>query len=356
MLRAKLLRWYDHHRRDLPWRRTVDPYAIWISEIMLQQTQVRTVIPYWKRFLARFPTARALAEASISDVLAAWSGLGYYSRARNLHRASKVIVAEHDGKLPSTVDGLRSLPGFGRYTAGAVASIAFGKSAPAVDGNVSRVLSRVFLVEGPPGNRDRDRRLWELAGALVEGPRPGDLNQALMELGATVCRSHAPACLLCPARSDCGALRLGRIAQVPPSRARPTRRMLRLAVALWRRKGRYLLARRPDRGLFGGLWELPSIELGANVGSEGIEAALRRLLGHSIRCQGLVAIIERSLTHRDLQLNTMLVTSPSNPKVIDGYEEIRWANMELATKMGMSAAMIEVLRACVAANPRTNFG
>lgn len=354
MLRAKLLRWYDHHRRDLPWRRTVDPYAIWISEVMLQQTQVRTVIPYWKRFLARFPTARALAEASVSDVLAAWSGLGYYSRARNLHRASKVIVAEHDGRLPSTVDGLRSLPGFGRYTAGAVASIAFGKSAPAVDGNVSRVLSRVFLVEGPPGNRDRERKLWELAAALVQGPRPGDLNQALMELGATVCRSQAPTCLLCPARPDCGALRLGRIAQIPPSRARPTRRMLRFAVALWPREGRYLLARRPDRGLFGGLWELPSIELGADVGSDGIETALRRLLGHSIRCQGLVAVIERSLTHRDLQLNTMLVTSRSKPKVIDGYEEIRWASIELAAKMGMSAAMAEVLRTC-AASPRANL-
>lgn len=323
---------------------------------MLQQTQVQTVIPYWNRFLARFPTARALAEASVSDVLAAWSGLGYYSRARSLHRASKIIVAEHAGKLPSTVDGLRSLPGFGRYTAGAVASIAFGKSAPAVDGNVSRVLSRIFSVEGPPGNRDRERKLWELAGALVEGRRPGDLNQALMELGATVCRSQAPTCLLCPARSHCGALRSGRIAQIPPSRARPARRMLRLAVALWRSEGRYLLARRPDRGLFGGLWELPSIELGANAGTEGIEAALRRLFGHSIRCQGLVAITKRSLTHRDLQLNTMLVTSPSKPRVIDGYEEIRWASMELVGKLGMSAAMTEVLRTCVAANARANPG
>jgi A/G-specific adenine glycosylase len=321
---------------------------------MLQQTQVRTVIPYWKRFLARFPTANALAEASVSDVLATWSGLGYYSRARNLHRASKVIIAEHGGILPTTVDGLRSLPGFGRYTAGAVASIAFGQSAPAVDGNVSRVLSRLFLVEGPPGNRDRERRLWELAADLVEGPRPGDLNQALMELGATVCRSQVPSCLLCPARSDCAALRLGRVAQIPPARARPTRRMLRLAVALWRRGGRYLLARRPGRGLFGGLWELPAIELDPDVDSDGVEAALRRLLGHSIRCEGLVVVVERSLTHRNLQLNTMLVTGRSEPKMIDGYEELRWASREVAAKMGMSAAMAEVLKTCVAVIPRAD--
>jgi A/G-specific adenine glycosylase len=314
---------------------------------MLQQTQVQTVIPYWKRFLARFPTARALAEASASDVLAAWSGLGYYSRARNLHRAAKVIVTEHEGQLPSTIDGLRRLPGFGRYTAGAVASIAFGKSAPAVDGNVARVLSRIFLVDGPPGNKERERRLWELAEALVEGPRPGDLNQALMELGATVCRSQAPTCLLCPARANCEALRLGKISQIPPARTRPPRRKIRLAVALWHSEGRYLLARRPEKGLFGGLWELPSIELGSNGGPEEIECALRHLLGDSIRCQGLVTVLERCLTHRDLQLNTMRVIGRSKPKVIDGYQEIRWAGIKLTRTMGMSAAMSEVLTRCV---------
>src|SRR5262249_7380903 len=160
------------------------------------------------------------------------------------------------------------------------------------DGNVARVLSRIFLVEGPPGNKDRERRLWELAGTLVEGPRPGDLNQALMELGATVCRLQAPTCLLCPAQSDCGALRLGRITHLPRRRRRPMRRTLRLAVALWGSEGRYLLARRPDQGLFGGLWELPSIELGADGGAENTETALRRLLGQSIQGQGLVAVVK----------------------------------------------------------------
>ncbi|HEY1908255.1 MAG TPA: A/G-specific adenine glycosylase, partial [Myxococcaceae bacterium] len=210
-LRAALLRWYDAQARDLPWRRTRDPYRIWVSEVMLQQTQVSVVLPYWTAFLARFPDLDSLARASLDDVLAAWRGLGYYARARNLHRAAVAVVERHAGGLPDDVDALRALPGFGRYTVGAVASIAFGKEVPLVDGNVARVLARLAGLEGPTGDAGREKQLWALAEALVQGERPGDWNQALMELGATVCRQEQPTCLLCPVRAHCGALASGRV-------------------------------------------------------------------------------------------------------------------------------------------------
>src|SRR5262249_28102284 len=193
--------------------------------------------------------------------------------------AAQIIASDHESKLPRTADGLKTLPGFGRYTAGAVASIAFGECAPAVDGNVARVLSRVFLVDRPPGNPSRERKIWSRAEALVEGERPGHLNQALMELGAVVCRSSSPCCLLCPIRGHCEALHLGRVAQIPPPRPRPERTTLRFAVAIWQTKGRILVARRPDEGLFGGLWELPCAPLASDVEFAAIEAALRELLG-----------------------------------------------------------------------------
>ena len=347
-VRTALLRWYGRHQRKLPWRRTDDPYAIWISEVMLQQTQVQTVIPYWRRFLERFPDVEALASASLPDVLVLWSGLGYYSRARALQRAAQIIAADHGGKLPSTAEHLRTLPGFGRYTAGAVASIAFGERTPAVDGNVARVLSRVFLVDEPTGTSARERRIWALAGALVQGERPGHLNQALMELGAVVCRSRNPVCLLCPIRSHCKALHLGRVAQIPPPRPRPVKTMLRFAVAVWRSKGRFLVARRPDEGLFGGLWELPCAALTSDVGLTAIESALRRMLGATLRCHGLLQGIRRTLTHRELQLFPVQVSGSSKPGSIDGYREIRWVEAPKLATLAMSSGMTQVLRACTA--------
>src|SRR5690606_21752002 len=210
-LRSALLRWFAHAKRPLPWRETSDPYAIWVSEVMLQQTQVSVVRPYSPAFLERFPPVTARAEAPLERVLEAWKGLGYYGRARNLHRAARVIVAEHAGLLPDTLEGLKALPGFGPYTAGAVASIAFGLEAPIVDGNVARVFSRLFELDGLPGDRAREKQLWALAGQLVKGRSPGDLNQSLMELGATVCKPEAPTCPGCPVRAHCGALANGRV-------------------------------------------------------------------------------------------------------------------------------------------------
>ena len=197
-LQQELLRWYDRSARDLPWRRTRDPYAVWVSEIMLQQTRVETVIPYYERFLARFPSARVLAEADEDAVLSHWSGLGYYRRARLLHSGVQEVVARYGGEVPEDADARRRLPGVGRYTAGAIGSIAFDKAEPVVDGNVTRVLARLFRIDTPVGSATTTKRLWREAAELVPEQRPGDFNQALMELGATLCTPKKPLCDACP--------------------------------------------------------------------------------------------------------------------------------------------------------------
>ncbi len=334
-LRRALLQWFDAHRRDLPWRNVGDPYAIWVSEVMLQQTQVATVIPYWERFLARFPTVESLAAAPLPEVLALWSGLGYYSRARNLHRAAQEIVSRHRGKLPSRAAELMRLPGFGRYTAGAVASIAFGEEAPLVDGNVARVLSRWFEVEGAPSDSSREARLWNI------GERPGDWNQALMELGALVCRAESPTCLLCPVRAHCGAQKSGRVGELPPKRNRPARKMLHLAVAVFWRQGAVLLGRRAETGLFGGLWELPCAEMNG----AGAAEALREALGRSVRVGEPIGTVRRTLTHRDLTLE--LFHASGKPKA-SAYGELRWTKPAELEQLGLSTAMRSALKLALA--------
>ena len=340
-LRPALLRWFDRSARPLPWRGQVGPYAVWLSEVMLQQTQVDRVIPFYRRFLARFPTVESLARAELGEVLGLWRGLGYYSRARHLHQGAKAVVEQHHGRLPSTVDELLTLPGFGRYTAGAVASIAFGQPAPLVDGNVARVFSRLFLVEGGPGDRARESLLWRLAAALVDGPRPGDFNQSLMELGATVCLPTNPHCARCPVAGQCRALAAGRVDELPVPRRASPRRRLDLAVGLARNGHAVLLARRPAAGLFGGLWELPSVELGA----EGA-ASLRGLLGPRATVGPRHLVVERTLTHRELVLHLHLTELPQRlPAAPAGYVEWRWFDDAAVAEVGMSSAMEAVLEA-----------
>ncbi len=348
-LRVRLLHWYDRNKRDLPWRRTRDAYAIWLSEVMLQQTQVATVIPYWERFLERFPTVEALAAAPLPDVLAGWRGLGYYSRARNLHRAAQEVVARYGGRLPPTAEQLRTLPGFGRYTAGAVASIAFGEPAPLVDGNVARVLSRLFEVEGLPGDTVREARLWQLAAALVQGERPGDFNQALMEHGATTCRPESPLCLLCPVREDCLAFRHGRVAELPPAKVRAAPKRLTLAVAVWPHQGRLLLARRAEKGLFGGLWELPAAEVEADTPDADATTQLAGALGTGLTFQAPLGTVRRQLTHRALTLRLLRVTGRKRPKEAPAFRELRWCTPEEASALGMSTAMHKALEAALGA-------
>ncbi|WP_224372806.1 A/G-specific adenine glycosylase [Hyalangium versicolor] len=348
-IRGPLLAWYDRERRDLPWRRTKDPYAIWLSEVMLQQTQVATVIPYWERFLARFPTVEALARAPLDDVLSAWRGLGYYSRARNLHRAAQEVVARFGGRLPSTAEALLTLPGFGRYTSGAVASIAFGEEAPLVDGNVARVLSRLFEVEGVPGDRAREARLWELAGALVRGERPGDLNQALMEHGATVCRPESPLCLLCPVRTACLAFQHGRVDELPPAKVRAAPKLLTLALAVWPHEDTLLFARRAEKGLFGGLWELPAVEVEPDAPEATAATRLSEALGVPVTAKAELGTVQRQLTHRTLTLRLLRVTGRQRPSRAPAFHEVRWCTPAQAEGLGMSTAMQRALEAAVKA-------
>ncbi len=253
-----LLRWFRRNARDLPWRRTRDPYAIWVSEIMLQQTQVDTVIPYYNRFLKAFPTVRRLAKADLSEVLKLWEGLGYYSRARNLHQASRKIASRFKGKIPDTVDDLLGLPGIGRYTAGAILSIAFDKEAPILDGNVKRVLSRAFAISGNPAKRSTQDLLWDLSESLIPKGHASSFNQALMDLGATVCTPTDPYCRACPLRRTCRAKAEGEPEAYP---ARKKKRMVPSfdgVVAVIRSDGKVLIHQRPLGGLLGGLWEFPN--------------------------------------------------------------------------------------------------
>jgi A/G-specific adenine glycosylase len=303
-VRRMLLDWYDAHKRDLPWRRTRDPYAVWVSETMLQQTRVETVIPYYERFLARFPDVESLASAEPEEVYALWTGLGYYSRARNLQAAARAVVEEHGGRLPEEASALRGLKGVGRYTAGALASIAFDQPEPAVDGNVVRVLARLLGVRNDAGRKPVMDRFWQIAAELARGPRPGQLNQALMELGATVCRPRSPVCPVCPLGSLCDALRVGDAEDLPiRSKRKPPRPME--AVAAWlERRGRVLVVQRPQGGLLGGMWELPGGEIEEGTGAEqALRRHLAQRLGLSVRHAERVGEIEHVFTHRRLRLH-----------------------------------------------------
>ncbi len=282
-LRPALLEWFRQNRRDLPWRRTRDPYHIWLSEIMLQQTQVATATPYYERFLARFPTLAALAAASVDDVLAEWAGLGYYRRARYLHAGAQAMVRDHGGVIPSDPEVFGALPGVGRYTVGAVLSMGFGAALPVLDGNVARVLSRWAMAPLAIKRPEDARLLWGMAEALVPGAErgdethrdAGDWNVALMELGATVCTPRAPACERCPVATWCRARAAGRVAEFPPVPEARATESLRRAVALFEANGRVLVTRR-EGSMLTGLWEMPGVDLEQDMGAS---PPLRRALG-----------------------------------------------------------------------------
>ena len=247
----RLLDWYAHHARDLPWRGHRDPYAVWVSEIMLQQTRVEAVIPYFMRWMERFPNVRVLAASTEQEVLSLWEGLGYYSRARNLHKAARIIVNEYGGDLPRDVTLLRKLPGIGRYTAGAIASMAFGLDIPTLDGNLRRVFARVFNVGEPADAPAGEKILWELAERNLPKGHAGDYNQALMDLGASLCLPRKPACQLCPLRDLCKARALGNQEQRPVLKPKARVPHYTVTAAVLRREGKILLAKRPSKGLAG---------------------------------------------------------------------------------------------------------
>jgi A/G-specific adenine glycosylase len=323
--RRRLLAWYRANKRAMPWRETSDPYAIWISEAMLQQTRVDTVIPYWENFLERFPDVHALATADQDDVLGAWAGLGYYSRARNLQAAARVIDQEFGGRLPDDVETLQTLPGIGRYTAGAVASIAFDREEPVLDGNVKRVLARFMGIREDIGKSAVIERLWEQAGRFVQGPSPGDLNQALMELGATLCTPKNPRCSDCPITADCDAHRVGDAASLPiKARKKPARRVA-AAVGLVVRRGKVLAVRRPTGGLLGGLWDLPGGELAPGESpAAGLKRAIRDRVGLVVTRVSRVGEVEHVFTHRKLTLHVYRCNTPTGRTRLAGFDSHKW--------------------------------
>lgn len=292
--REKLLAWYDVNHRNLPWRRTCDPYAIWIAETMLQQTQVKTVLPYYHRFLKTFPTVQTLNRASMERVLTLWSGLGYYNRARNLKQAARKIVREYHGRIPSEWHQLIALPGIGSYTAGALLSIAFNRPFPALDGNARRVLTRLF-------NPRTEKKLLDIGRRFARHPTPGRLSQALMELGATICLPRGPQCVKCPVSRSCHAHSSGNLRFAAPQVQRPKIRKVIWPLLLIQRDGKVLLRRRAPGGLLAGLWEIPG---GEKRRSETVTTALARHLdglGDQIGNVSLIGEIRHSITNRRIR-------------------------------------------------------
>ncbi|MBI3440817.1 MAG: A/G-specific adenine glycosylase [Proteobacteria bacterium] len=303
-LQEQLLSWYARHRRVMPWRaergRKPDPYRVWLSEIMLQQTTVVTVTPYFTKFIAKWPTVAALAGASLDEVLTAWAGLGYYTRARNLHKCAQIIAEKFKGKFPVTVDGLRELPGIGPYTAAAIASIAFSRQAVAVDGNVERVVSRFFAIEEPlPSSKEIIRgRAAQLAG---DNRHPGDFTQAFMELGATVCTPRKPRCMFCPWQRECRANKLG-ITEGLPNKSPKVRKPVRYGKVFWiqKKSGAFLIEKRTAKGLYEGMYQLPTSEWVADRRIAKKFAA--PYYSSQLRFYPLNQKIRHSFTHFDLVL------------------------------------------------------
>jgi len=311
-----LLHWFRRDRRDLPCRAAIgsqlkpDPYFVLVSEAMLQQTQVATVIPFFLRFINRFPTLEILAAADEQEVLRLWQGLGYYSRARNLHAAAKSVVATLGGQIPRTRDDLQKLPGVGRYTAGAVASIAFDCRAPILDGNVIRVLCRLDRIKSDPREKSTQQLLWQRAEEILPRKHCGDFNSALMELGATICTPRAPKCLLCPVRKHCEAQAAGEQEQIPaPRKAKPSPLLRRNIFCIRQSDGRYLIEQRPAKGRWAGMWQFTTLDAGVAA----TPASLRKLLGISIKPPlRNLGRVTHSLTHRRYEFDVFLATASTN--------------------------------------------
>lgn len=335
-----LLAWFQRHKRDLPWRGAT-PYGVWVSEIMLQQTQVVTVIPFYLRFIERFPTVVALAEASIEEVLTYWAGLGYYARARNLHRAAQRVAEEFGGVVPSDPVDIESLPGIGRYTAGAILSIAYSVPRPIVDANVIRVLSRVFGITGDPKSSVNQNTLWGLAEQLVPKVNPGDFNQGLMELGALVCEPVEPRCDTCPLLTFCVAGHSPdptALPEIPPRKTAVS--VTHVSVLIRNEKGELLLTQRPLHGLWGGLWEFPRVILRA--GETPQEAGLRagrEVAGYEISLSKQIAKIKHSVTHHRITLYGFLA-SPLDISPLEHPHRVLWTLPSELDRYALSAPQV----------------
>lgn len=319
----KLIGWYHKNKRDLPWRKTSDPYKIWVSEIMLQQTQVDKVIPYFNKFIERFPDLKALAQASQSDVLKVWEGLGYYTRARNLKSAAEIILNQRRGLMPDNHDDLIKIAGIGPYTAAAIASIAYNEDFPVVDGNVMRVVARIMKIEDPPGKKGTKSKFVHTVKTLMPPGQASDFNQAMMELGALVCRPHKPKCTACPVNFFCHGYQTMKDPSTLPSKAAPKHRPhYNVAVGIIWKSGKILIDQRPEEGLLGGLWEFPGgkQEPGETL-EECLEREVREEMDIQIRVQGPFLTIPHSYSHFKITLHSFqcqhLNGKPSPKKAID---------------------------------------
>lgn len=327
---SALLAWYDRAAAALPWRKTNDPYVIWLSEIMLQQTQVETVIPYFLRFLAQFPNIHALANAPLDDVLKSWEGLGYYSRARNLHKLSGIVAREFGGHFPTSAEELQKLPGIGRYTAGAVASIAFGQRVPVLDGNVMRVFARLTDFADDVTQTSAQAHLWGLAEAWLPERRVGDYNQALMELGRTVCKPRLPLCASCPLQTTCAAYKNGTQRQRPVKKKKgPTPHYDVAAGLIYDAAGRVLIAQRPTNGLLGGLWEFPGgkQEQGESL-VECLKRELREELGISAAVGPLFVVVRHAFTHFKITLHVFICQHTGGAPQKHGVQDWAWVRVD----------------------------
>jgi A/G-specific adenine glycosylase len=341
-LAERLLPWFEvHGRRNLSWQQDPTPYRVWISEVMLQQTQVETVTPYFERFMERFPDVAALATAPLDEVLRLWAGLGYYARARNLHRGAQEIVARHQGRLPASLVELMALPGIGRSTAGAILALAQGQRHPILDGNVKRVLARVFVVEDAAESASGARRLWELANECTPGTQVAEYTQAIMDLGATICTRANPACERCPLESGCGARATGRVSQLPTPRRRAPRTLRQSHMLFVLRNGRVLLQRRPPRGIWGGLWAPPEFpdagaaEAWATAHFAATTARLRRL-----------PVLRHAFTHFDLDIvPSVLEVQGAGSEVAEGGA--RWHELAALPEVGLPAPVTKLLKECM---------
>ncbi|KFX71283.1 adenine glycosylase [Pseudomonas taeanensis MS-3] len=336
---AAVLDWYDSHgRKDLPWQQGINPYRVWVSEIMLQQTQVSTVLGYFDRFMAALPTVQALAEAPEDEVLHLWTGLGYYTRARNLQKTAQLIMAEHAGEFPADVEALTALPGIGRSTAGAIASLSMGLRAAILDGNVKRVLARYVAQEGYPGEPKVAKQLWDVAERFTPQQRVNHYTQAMMDLGATLCTRSKPSCLLCPLRSGCQAHLLGLEIRYPipkPRKALPQKRTL--MPLLSNSSGEVLLYRRPSSGLWGGLWSLPELD-----DLQALETLANR---HSLQLgeRRELAGLTHTFSHFQLAIAPWLIRVESQPASVAEADWL-WYNLATPPRLGLAAPVKKLLK------------
>ncbi len=334
---SDLLTWYAHNKRSMPWRSdSPDPYRVWISEIMLQQTQVAAVIPYFERWMQAFPHIGALAEADQEEVLKLWEGLGYYSRARNLHKAAIMVMSEFDGVMPNTVDDLRKLPGIGAYTAGAIGSIAYGLDVPLVDGNVKRVFARVFEIDTPINTPAGEKEMWAKAETLVPAGQAGDYNQALMDLGATICRPKNPLCLLCPVQQQCAAQAQGLQGELPVKKKKKPVPHYDVAAAVIQHDGKLLIAQRPQDKLLGGMWEFPGgkQEAGETL-PETLVREIQEELAMTIRVGDHITQVTHAYTHFKITLDAFFCEWVSGePQAIE-CADWKWVTVDQLTDYPM---------------------